>query len=84
MLRILALSFATVLALPALASSPSEACRDGAAYCHVAYLQLEECEKANPDAPEACDAARAEADRQCMETTSVCHTDGSRAKPQAQ
>lgn len=82
MLRIVALSF--LFTLPAYASSPSDACREGAAYCHVAYLQLEQCEKANPDAPDACEAERAEATRQCAETTSVCHTDGSRAKPQPQ
>lgn len=82
--KILALSFALVLAVPALASSPSDACREGAAYCHVAYTQLEACERANPEAPDACEAERAEATRQCMETTSACHTDGSRAKPEAQ
>lgn len=80
--KIIALSF--LFALPAFASEPSDACREGAAYCHVAYLQLEECERVNAGDPQACEAARAEADRQCMATTSACHTDGSREKPDSQ
>ena len=78
-LRILLAAF--VLALPALATPPSEPCREGAVVCHDAYVKLEKCEQANPQDPNACGAERLEADRSCMQTTGACHTDGSRLKP---
>lgn len=78
-LRILSMSLA--FALPALATPPSEPCREGASYCREAYVKLEKCEQAAQGQPDACGAERAEADRTCMQTTSVCHTDGSRARP---
>lgn len=66
------------LSLPAFASEPSDACREGAAYCHAAWEQLEACEQRNAG---PCEAEEAEALRQCAETNAACHTDGSRAKP---
>ena len=77
--RLLLASFA--LALPALATPPSEPCREGAVVCRDAYVKLEKCEQGNPDAPDACGAERLEAERACMQTTGACHTDGSRFKP---
>lgn len=79
MVRILSLSL--LFALPALATPPSEPCREGAVFCREAYVKLETCEKANPGQPEACGAEREEADRTCMQTTGTCHTDGSRFAP---
>lgn len=78
-LRILSMSLA--LSLPALAVPPSEPCREGASYCREAYVKLEKCEQEAAGQPDACGAERAEADRTCMQTTSACHTDGSRARP---
>lgn len=65
----------------ALAGPPGEACRKGAALCREAYEKLEKCELAHPDAPESCADARAQADARCRDTTSACHTDGSRLPP---
>ena len=77
--RLIALT--ALVAVPALAGPPSERCREGATVCRDAYIKLEECEQKNHGDPEACATERKEADLWCMETTSACHTDGSRARP---
>lgn len=79
--RLFALAVA-LAALPAVAGEPSAPCRDGATRCREAWVKLDECTAARQESAEtACTAERAEAEAACKESTSACHTDGSRNPP---
>lgn len=66
------------LALPALATPPSEECRDTAPACRDAFVKLESCEKKQAETPEACTAERADTETACKASASACDRDGSK------
>lgn len=69
------------LALPALATPPSEECRDTAPACRDAFVKLDACEKKNSETPEDCAAERADTDTSCKASASACDRDGSKRTP---